>query len=90
MTVFENIPLKDIGELAEWLDKHTGDDATWMNWFDKNYCKNCEGISIDGDSWGDYCWCEIFDKCKFFPEMYESPDCVQIIKLWLESEVEDN
>lgn len=90
MTVFESIPFNDIDKLAEWLDKHSGDDSPWVLWFDKNYCKRCHGVSIDGDSWGDYAWCEVHGKCAFFPEMDEAPDCVQIVKMWLESEVEDN
>ena len=39
MTVFESIPFKDIDKLAEWLDKHSGDDSPWILWFDKNYCR---------------------------------------------------
>ena len=89
MTVFESVPFNNINKLAEWLDKYTGDDCAWINWFDRKYCKQCDGVSIDGDSYGDYGWCEIHGKCKYFPEMDEAPNCVQIIKIWLESEDND-
>ena len=92
MRVFDNIKFKDIDEFAEWLDKKCwSDDAPWMSWFDKNYCKKCEPVSIDGvTSWdNDYAYCEIHKKCRFFPNLDEAPNCKQIIKLWLESEEDD-
>ena len=91
MAVFDNLKSKNIDELAEWLDEHCWhDNAPWMIWFNKHYCSQCSPVSIDGDGWGDYCWCEIHGKCKYFLELDEAPDCKQIVKLWLGSECEDD
>ena len=87
MKVFDNLKSKNIDELAEWLDEYCWhDNAPWMTWFDNKYCKNCEGVSIDGSAYGDYAYCELHKKCKFFPELDEAPNCFQIVKMWLESE----
>jgi hypothetical protein len=37
----------------------------------------------------EFAWCEINDKCIAFPELGEMPSDKEIIKLWLESEVEE-
>lgn len=92
MTVFNNIKIKNIDELAEWLNNHGNDESPWILWFDKNYCKKCKPVSIDGaiSSWyEDYGYCEIHGKCRFFQEMEEVPDCLQMAKMWLESEDDD-
>lgn len=91
MAVFDKVTSKNIDEFAEWLDKYCYHDcAPWMDWFDKNYCKQCEGVClVDEYPWIEYCWCEINKKCKFLPEMDAAPDCKQIVKMWLESE-DDN
>lgn len=90
MVVFDNLKSKNIDELAKWLDKHCyHDSAPWMIWFDKNYCKRCEGIPNESFPWVEYAYCEVHKKCKFFPEMQEAPSCEQIVRLWLESEDED-
>ena len=100
MTVFENIKNKNINEFAEWLDNNyeTYDTSPWMNWWNDNYCTKCETVidyvpDDEGEqTWhfGMECaWCELNDKCRFFPEMDDAPDSKDIIKLWLESEVED-
>jgi hypothetical protein len=91
MTIFENIKSKNIDELAEWLNKYGLQDySPWDNWFDNNYCNNCESI-IQQDT--KHCltfecaWCELNgNKCKYFPDMNGIPWGKQIIKLWLESE----
>lgn len=88
MTKLKNFQsmVMDIDKLAKWLNENCGDDADWILWFDKNYCQKCEGISIDGSACGDYAYCEVNKKCKFFPEMDSAPSCKEIVKLWLESE----
>lgn len=98
MTVFESFKTKNVDEIAEWLDKNgIYDGSPWMHWWDKNYCSKCETV-IDyvpddegEETWhiGMECaWCELHDKCRFFQDMDDMPDNKQIIKLWLESEIE--
>lgn len=98
MTKFDNFKSKNIDELVEWLDKYGAfDNSPWMLWFDKNYCRNCppeDSLIPDSQEEQEYwhhcecAWCELHDKCKFFPEMDEVPDNKQVIKMWLESEEE--
>lgn len=92
MNNFENLKSMSVEELTEWLDKNgMWDNSPWSLWFDQKYCKNCEEIMCKSpdDSLHSYCsYCEIYDKCRFFDEMEDVPDCKDIIKMWLESEVE--
>ena len=96
MTIFESIKPESIDELVELLDKYGAQDCSpWDEWFDRNYCKMCEPEIIKKENTDYYhdieCgWCELNDgKCKFFPNLDEAPWGKQVIKLWLESEVED-
>lgn len=104
MTIFESIKSKNIDELAEWLDKYgTYDYAPWIEWFDKTYCQKCEAIMmpreeyarIAGWSRSDYCgniecaYCEIHKKCRYFQDMNKVPNNIETIKMWLETEIED-
>ena len=91
MTRFKKLNTMDIDALAEWLDKYVQyDGSPWCEWFDENYCKNCEYIMChypDSECEFPCAWCEINDyKCKFFPDMDEQPDSREIVKMWLESE----
>lgn len=97
MTHFENIKAMSIDELASWLDKHGRFDSPWMHWFNETYCNNCpveHGYLPDYTGMHTYhvptefAWCELHDKCKFFPDIDESPDNKDIIKMWLQLEVE--
>jgi hypothetical protein len=86
MRVFDIIQtkVKDINDLAEWLDKFkVCDDTPWLQWYDKKYCKNCEPIVKDGL---DYGHCELNDNCRYFKDMDDIPDNEEMIKMWLESE----
>lgn len=104
MTKFEEINFKDIDGFSEWLDKYEAyDNSPWMEWWDKNYCQKCEAITmpcdeyarIDGWSYSYYygdiesAYCEIHKKCRYFEDMNEVPSNKEIIKMWLESEIED-
>lgn len=93
MTRFEQIKLMNIDELSKWLDAYGQfDGSPWMDWFDGLYCQNCPSIICHYENgYGEFpcCWCEINDKCKFFPEMDEMPNNKEIIKMWLESEVKE-
>ena len=101
MTWFEKFKTQNIDELADWLDKYGQfDGAPWITWFNKKYCTNCEPISLAMKECGrifgcigsgdtvDCSYCEVKGKCKFFSDFSESLNNKQIIKLWLESEVE--
>lgn len=91
MTQFEKFKNIDIDQLAEWMDEYGQlDGSPWMSWFDHKYCNNCEPIMchyVDSEHEFPYSWCELKGKCKFFPDLKETPDIKMIIKMWLESEV---
>ena len=92
MNNFAKLKLMDIDNLAEWLDQNVAfDGAPYMFWFDQKYCKNCDSIVCkyeDGTREFDCSYCEINDKCRFFPELKKAPDSLEIVKMWLEAEVE--
>lgn len=92
MIWFDKLKSMDIDGLAEWLDKYGQfDGSLWMDWFDKQYCKNCESImckSADDSREFPCAYCELYDKCKFFAEMDDVPNNKEIIKMWLESEMD--
>ena len=91
-TVFDKINSMNIDELAKWLDEYGAfDDSPWINWFNEKYCKNCPDIICkyeDGVKEFPCSYCELNNKCKFFPEYDETPNNETTIKMWLESEVE--
>lgn len=93
-TNFEKMKSMSVDQLAEWLDKYLAfDDAPHMVWFNEKYCNNCESIMChyeDSTYEFPYAYCELNNKCKFFPEMDEVPGSVEIVKMWLNSEVEEN
>lgn len=93
-TQFDRFKPMNINELAEWIDKNGQfDGSPWMKWFDENYCSRCQPImcKYEDSTYEFPCsWCELNDKkCKFFPELGEAPDNKKIIKMWLETEVEE-
>lgn len=94
MNKFDKIKQMDVDEFARWLDRHTNsDDSDWLKWWDNKYCKNCEPEFAYSTFWNDYgecSYCENYGNCRFFPELSESPDLEQIIKMWLEREEDDN
>lgn len=104
MTKFESIKSKNIDELAEWIDTYViFDDSLWMKWWDENYCQKCEVVAMPREEyarivgWGhsDYrggivCgYCEVNGKCRYFQDMDNVPNNKEIIKMWLETEAED-
>lgn len=96
MTVFESFKTKSIDELTEWFAKNGGYDGTpWTMWFDKNYCLKCEGVTAYVPEYHnkemEFGYCELYGKCKFFEDV-DIDDVLDdkfIIKMWLESEVDD-
>ena len=104
MTKFESIKSKSIDEIAEWIDKYVMyDDSPWSKWWNENYCQKCEAVTMPAEEysrivgWGHsyYCgdiecgYCEVNGKCRYFQDMDDIPDNEEIIKMWLESEIED-
>jgi hypothetical protein len=90
-----------LDELATWIDKHGDfDGAPWMKWFDKNYCDKCEPVEMSQveyrkifgcssySSTMTCSYCELHHNCKFFPELDYIPDNKDIIRMWLELEVD--
>lgn len=78
MNNFEKLKQMSVNEFAEWLDEYGNfDTSPWMKWFDETYCANCEIIITHP------IYCELEKKCKFFPDMKEPPDTLEIIKMWL-------
>ena len=92
MTRFEELKNMNIDALAEWLDKYGRyGDAPWDKWFDESYCQKCESVRVfvpylNGEHECGYC--EANNKCRYFMEMDELPDSKDVVKMWLESEVE--
>lgn len=89
MKVFDSIMIKNIDELAEWLDENMMfDNAPWLSWWDEHYCNKCENIvRTDSDGYkGEYAYCELHSHCRFFKGIKDIPDNKLIIKMWLESE----
>lgn len=85
MTVFEKIKSKNIDEFARWYEENCLHDTDpCIKHWDRTYCKNCETI-FENDL--EYAYCEVHDKCRFFPELSSTPSNRQMIKIWLESEI---
>lgn len=93
MNNFKYLQSMSIDELAKWLDKYGQyDNSPWNLWFDRKYCSNCESIMCHyEDSANEFpcAWCELNDGCKFLPDAKGMPDSLEIIKMWLETEVEE-
>lgn len=102
-TNFKYFQNMSIDELAEWLDIHClVDSSPWMHSFNEKYCSKCESIKckyVDAEeklgitpfsrSGEIECaYCELENKCKFFPELDDVPDNKETIKIWLEEEAE--
>jgi hypothetical protein len=101
MTNFEHHQSLSLDELALWFHKHGQfDGSPWMTWFNDNYCSKCESVKckyIDAEhKLGikpfykhdiECAYCELEKQCKFFPDMDDIPDNLDIIKMWLSQEV---
>ncbi len=97
MNNFERLKSMSVEELSEWLDTNgQWNNSPWNNWFDHRYCNNCEEIEKECKTDDGYCycrmrlaWCEIHNRCKYFPDYDDVPDSKEIVKFWLEAEVEE-
>ena len=93
MNNYEYLKSLTIDELADWLDKYGQfDGAPWTEWFDETYCRKCESIECTVPAFNNrkiQCsYCELYDKCKHFPEFDHVPNLKEILKLWLLKEKE--
>ena len=103
MTVYDKFTTSTKESLAKWIaDFGNHDDSPWMNWFDRAYCQKCEPeIVTRGESeakLGFYLsytdkiecsYCEVHKECRFLPNK-PTPDIEEIIRMWLDQEVEEN
>lgn len=103
MIRLEKVRSMSIDELATFIDKYgMYDNTPWMNWWDKNYCDKCESIKLNyeesqkilqivpffKDSTVECAYCEVHGKCRYFPDIEETPSMKDIVKMWLSSEEE--
>ena len=104
MNNFKKIKSMSVEELAEWLDQNgIIDDSPWTEYFNNKYCANCESVVCKHEDaekvlgfklcfWDDdidCAYCEVYKKCRYFPDMPEVPDGKEMARLWLEAEVEE-
>lgn len=105
MNNFEKLKSMSIEDLAAWLDQNgIVDNSPWLEHFNNKYCANCEAVMCKyedaektlgfkpmfDDEEIECAYCEIYKKCRHFLEMTEVPDGAEMVKLWLEAEVENN
>ena len=82
MTNYEHIINMNVEELASFFNKPNEVDRTpWDDWFEGNYCKNCESIEEEENGrTACYAYCEIYDKCKYFadyPDLITEKDTIE-------------
>ena len=102
MTNFKYLQSMSVDELAKWLDQNgIIDNSPWSEHFNNKYCANCESVMCKYEDaektlgfrlclWDDEiecAYCEIYNKCRYFEDMQDVPDNREMIKMWLESEV---
>lgn len=103
MTIYDKFTTSTKESLAKWIaDFGNHDDAPWMKWFDRTYCQKCESEIVTRDesesklgfqllfvTKTECSYCEVYKECRFFPNR-PAPEIEEIIRMWLEQEVEDN
>ena len=104
MTNFEKLKSMSLEDFATFIDKHSMYDNTpWMNWWDKNYCDKCESIKLNyeetqkilqivpffKESTIECAYCEVHGRCRYFPNIEETPSMQEIVKMWLEATHEE-
>lgn len=103
MTIYDKFTTSTKESLAKWiLDFGNHEDSPWMNWFDKNYYQKCEpeivtreeseaklGFYLSFVDKTECSYCEVYKECRFFPNK-PIPDIEEIIRMWLDQEVEEN
>ena len=94
MNNFEKLKAMSRTKMAEWLNDYGQyDNSPWQKWFDKHFCSKCESVKATvNDYFGNreckFAYCELEKKCRYFDDYEDVPDSLEIIKMWLEVEVE--
>jgi hypothetical protein len=103
MTNLKHIQSMSLEDFAEWLDEHGQfDDSPWMHWFAQKYCDKCESIkcryqdveqllgfdAMSSEREVECAYCEVYGKCKYFEEIDDIPNNLEIIKMWLNKEAD--
>ena len=87
MNNFEYLKSFSLEAFAAWLDEYGQfEGSPWLTYFNENYCDKCVPIKCkytdsEHEVWCSYC--EVEKHCRFFPELKEAPNNLEIIKLWL-------
>ena len=104
MTNFELIKCLSLEGLAGWLDslEYSG-DSPWNLWFDNNYCNKCPRATCPSDvskavlgidsyfgSGVECAYCEMYDKCRYFPDLDATPTQEEVITMWLRRDINDD
>ena len=99
MNNLKKLQSMNIDQLIDFLNTNGHHNAVWWEWFEEKYCNECAPeIGYINDVDGEHTWqigcmcsyCETHANCRFFPDMDDVPDNKETIKLWLESEVNDD
>lgn len=102
MKIYDKFTTSTPEALAKWIASFGNhDDSPWMNWFDKTYCQKCESEIVTKEeseaklgfqflylNKTECSYCEVYKECRFFPNRL-TPDIEEIIKMWLDQEVEE-
>lgn len=86
MTVFEKFKSMSIDDFAKWYEDKLYEEDPCMEWWGNKYCNKC--ISEIADDFG-YGWCDLNGHCKYFQELDNASNFKQMIKIWLESEIDE-
>ena len=90
MNKYEQLISSSLEGFADWLDINGQfDGSPWMTWFNNKYCENCEPIKgryPDSTYEFNCSYCESKNKCRYFPDMEETPSNRDIIEMWLRLE----
>ena len=98
MNNYQNLKSLSLEELAVYIEEqYHKDDFPWDEWFNRKYCMNCpviikkvDSILYPGKVNREFAYCEVNDKCRYFPDAGSILSQQEIIKLWLQEEVETN
>ena len=102
MTNFELIKCLSLEGLAGWFDSlEYSEDSPWNQWFDSEYCNNCDSVECSHEEyWGKdkepfsnrtvtCAYCELYNKCRYFPDMEAQPTHEEVITMWLRKDMEE-
>lgn len=75
-------------QLIEWLLQHASQEGPWDEWWSRHFCSRCPTVtgrekSIFTGRPLEQAYCEVGEKCCFFPELPDFPDRRIAIDMWL-------